>query len=102
MIWLPARVTLLYTLTTCVSGVALAEPISRGNMAAYCRGEVSGMYGTKPHYVLTGQIEDAEYGGLSISGTVDKGDEGIKKFMCRFDKDRNFIDVMAMTSDGKL
>lgn len=83
-----------------LTGAALAEPIGRANMAAYCRGEVSGMYGTKPHYVLTGQIEQDDNGGLSISGTVDKGSEGIKKFKCRFDKDQNFIDVMAMTSDG--
>lgn len=85
-----------------VNTVALAEPIIRANMAAYCRGEVAGMYATRPHYVLTGQIEEADDGSLSITGTVDKGSEGIKKFMCRFDKNRNFIDVMAMTSDGAL
>ncbi len=82
--------------------IALSEPISRNNMAAYCRGEVSGMYGTKPRYVATGQIEQDDEGNLSINGTVDKGNEGIKKFMCRFDKEQNFIDVMAMTSDGNL
>lgn len=81
---------------------ASAEPISRGNMPAYCRGEVAGMYGTRPRYVTTGEIETADDGSHSISGTVDKGNEGIKDFKCRFDKDRNFIDVMAMTSDGKL
>lgn len=78
-----------------------AAPISRGNMAAYCRGEVAGMYGTRPYYVKTGKIVKARNGSLSISGTVDKGNEGIKKFKCRFDKARNFIDVMAMTSDGE-
>ena len=93
---------LFLLLTMGCSSIAHSEPISRANMAAYCRGEVSGMYGTRPQYVLTGQIEEAEDGSLSISGTVDKGNEGIKKFMCRFDKNRNFIDVMAMTSDGAL
>lgn len=81
-----------------VSDVARSEPISRNNMAAFCRGEVAGMYGTRPQYVLTGQIE-RDGNGLSISGTVDKGNEGIKRFKCRFDSRRNFINVMAMTSD---
>lgn len=84
-----------------ISG-ALAAPVSYNNLVPYCRGEVAGMYGTKPRYVTTGDVEKAQDGSLSISGTVDKGNEGIKAFKCRFDKDRNFIDVMALTSDGKL
>ena len=85
-----------------VSDIAQGAPISRGNMPAYCRGEVAGMYGTRPHYVKTGKIVRAKDGSYSISGTVDKGNEGIKTFKCRFDTRRNFIDVMALTSDGKL
>lgn len=98
------RIDAFLTFALVVAGTSLAhsDPISRNNMAAYCRGEVAGMYGTRPHYVLTGQIEESEDGNLSIRGTVDKGDEGIKKFKCRFDKDQSFIDVMAMTSDGAL
>ena len=80
---------------------AQSAPISRGNMPAYCRGEVAGVYGTRPLYVKTGKLAK-ESGGYSISGTVDKGSEGIKKFKCRFDGRRNFIDVMALTSDGRL
>ena len=99
----PAKFTpLCLIIGTGFGPVAMAEPISRGNMAAYCRGEVSAMYATKPRYVYTGQIEEAADGGLSIDGLVDKGNEGIKKFKCRFDNKRNFIDVMAMTSDGAL
>ena len=90
----------LVTLTA--SNVAESAPISRGNMPAYCRGEVAGMYGTRPRYVKTSQIVKEKNGGYSISGTVDKGNEGIKKFKCRFDKNCNFIDVMALRSDGKL
>lgn len=81
---------------------AQSAPLSRGNMPAYCRGEVAGMYGTRPHYVKTEKIAKAKDGSYSISGTVDKGSEGIKQFRCRFDRRRNFIDVMALTSDGKL
>ena len=82
-----------------VAGAAHSAPISRGNMPAYCRGEVSGMYGARPQYVKTGKIVKAK-GGYSISGTVDKGNDWIKKFMCRFDRNRSFIDVMAMVSKG--
>ena len=84
------------------SDTARGAPISRGNMPAYCRGEVAGMYGTRPYYVKTGKIVKEKDASYSISGTVDRGNEGIKKFKCRFDKNRNFIDVMALTSDGKL
>lgn len=84
------------------SSAAYSAPISRGNMPAFCRGEVSGMYGTRPQYVKTGKIVKEKKGGYAINGTVDKGSEGIKKFKCRFDAKQNFIDVMAMTSDGKL
>lgn len=84
------------------TNVTQGAPISRGNMPAYCRGEVAGMYGTRPRYVKTGKIVKTKDGSYSISGMVDKGNEGIKKFKCRFDRSRNFIDVMALTSDGKL
>ena len=77
-----------------------ASAVSRGNMKAYCRGEVSGQYATKPAYVKTGSIVKTK-DGSQIAGTVDLGNEGIKKFLCRFDKAGNFIDVMALTSDGE-
>lgn len=80
---------------------ATAAPITPGNRKAYCRGEVSGMYATKPAYVTTGKLLRARDGTTSVSGTVDKGSEGIKKFKCRFDAKGKFIDVMAMTSDGE-
>jgi hypothetical protein len=43
----------------------------------------------------------ARDGTTSVSGSVDKGNEGIKKFKCRFDAKGRFIDVMAMTPDGE-
>jgi len=80
---------------------ATRAPITPGNRKAYCRGEVSGMYGTKPAYVTAGKLLRARDGTTSVSGTVDKGSEGIKKFKCRFDAKGRFIDVMAMTPDGE-
>ena len=75
--------------------------VAPGNRQAYCRGEVSGMYDTRPAYVKTGKLLRAKDGSTSVSGTVDKGSEGVKKFKCRFDSQGRFKDVMALTPDGE-
>jgi hypothetical protein len=75
--------------------------IAPGNRKAYCRGEVSAQYGTRPMYVTTGKLVKGAKGTTSVSGIVDKGSEGIKKFKCRFDAKGRFIDVMALTPDGE-
>lgn len=103
-----------YTLTIGVTGASAAaspaaaagatgtgDPVTPGNRPAYCRGEVAGMYGTRPTYVKTAAPRQSPSGGTWIDGTVDKGDQGIKKFRCSFDAGGRFIDVMAMTSDGE-
>lgn len=83
-----------YTLTVGVAAQAPAasampagsgSPVTPGNMPAYCRGEASGQYGTRPAYVKTGAMAKAPGGGTYIDGTVDKGSEGIKRFRCRYD-----------------
>ena len=76
------------------------EPVAPGNRKAYCRGEVAEQYGTRPLYVTTGKLLKGAKGTTSVSGTVDKGSEGIKRFKCRFDAKGRFIDVMALTPDG--
>lgn len=78
-----------------------SKAVSRGNMPAYCRGEVSGQYGTKPMYVKTSKPKHAKDGSTTIRGTVDKGNEGIKAFECQFDAKSRFVGVMALTSDGE-
>lgn len=102
-----------YTLTVGVTGAsAAATPaapaakpgaavVTAGNMPAFCRGEVAGQYGTKPIYVKTEAAARAKDGSTSIPGTVDKGNEGMKRFQCRFDAKGRFIDVMALTRDGE-
>lgn len=99
-----------YTLTIGVTGAAAsaapAAPagsavVTPGNMPAFCRGEVAGNYGTRPAYVKTDPVVRRKDGGSSITGTVDKGNEGVKRFECRFDAKGRFIDVMALTSDGE-
>jgi len=107
-----------YSLTIGVTGAAAAKPatsatpaapaapagstaVTPGNMPAFCRGEVAGNYGTKPTYVKTEAPTRGKDGSTSIAGTVDKGNEGMKRFQCRFDAKGRFIDVMALTSDGE-
>lgn len=70
-------------------------------LVAAMPGEVSAMYAVRPAYGKTGKIVRAKDGTSSIRGTADKGTEGIKAFLCRFDSQGGFIDVMALTSDGE-
>jgi len=96
--------TILFATLSLVTGTVAAHPgeaVTPGNRPAYCRGEVSGQYGTKPMYVKTEKLVKEKDGSTSISGTVDKGSEGTVKFKCRFDAQGKFVDVMAMTSDGE-
>jgi hypothetical protein len=96
-----------YTLTVQIVGAqgahtnAANDSVSPGNRAAYCRGKVAESYGTRPAYVMTNPPQVTSGGGSSITGTVDKGSEGIKRFSCRFDSAGRFVDVMALTSDGE-
>lgn len=90
---------LLVPVAVLMATTAPSEPIAPGNRKAYCRGEVSGQYGIKPVYVTTGKLVKGAKGTTSVSGTVDKGSEGIKKFKCRFDAKGRLIDVMALTPD---
>lgn len=83
-----------------VMPVGTGDVITPGNRPAYCRGEVSSMYGTKPRYIKTAKPKHGG-SGTTIDGTVDKGGEGMKTFQCRFDNKGRFIDVMALTPDGE-
>jgi len=81
-------------------GTGSGQPISAGNMGAYCRGEAAGLYGLRPAYVRTGRLVAAPGGGTRIEGTADKGREGIKRFRCSFDARNRFINVMPLDRDG--
>jgi hypothetical protein len=78
-----------------------SEPIAPGNRKAFCRGEVAGIYNTRPTYVTTGKLVRGKKGATSVSGTVDLGSQGMKKFMCKYDAKGRLYDVMSMTSDGE-
>lgn len=78
-----------------------SAPIAPGNRKAYCRGEVAGIYNTRPVYVTTGKLLKGKGGTTSVSGTVDLGNQGVKKFMCKYDAKGRLFDVMSMTPDGE-
>lgn len=75
-------------------------PVSTGNMPAFCRGEASSLYGTRPAYIKTGKLAKAA-GGYTVNGTADKGSEGTKTFVCSFDAHNRFVEVQPQDSDGE-
>lgn len=77
-------------------GNGSGQPISAGNMGAYCRGEAAGLYGLRPAYVRTGRLTAAPGGGTRIEGTADTGRQGIKRFRCSFDARNRFIEVKPL------
>jgi hypothetical protein len=74
--------------------------LSDGNLRSRCKTEVAKAYAVGDSQITVGDIVNAE-NAFTIDGSVDKGAEGVKAFACRFDGQRQFIDVMAMTSDGE-
>ena len=80
-------------------GNGSGQPISAGNMGAFCRGEAAGFYGLRPAYVRTGRLVAAPGGGTRIDGTADTGRQGTKRFRCRFDARNRFIEVRPL--DGQ-
>ncbi len=86
---------------TLAGGAGFAAPVSKANMPSFCLGKVTAMYATKPAYVKLGKPMKAKDGGQALKGTVDLRMQGMKAFQCRFDAKGNFIDVMALTSDGE-
>jgi hypothetical protein len=98
------------TMKTLISAAALlvlatsahAEPVAPGNMAAHCRGEASAVYGVKPTYIQTEELKRTKKGAYVVRGTADQGNQGIKRFKCRFYEDGEFRDVMSLTDEGAM
>ena len=67
-----------------------------------CFQRVSGQYGVTADKVSLGKRRDDAKGLLNIQGKVNKGAEGVKSFVCKFNVDGALVDVMSMTSDGAL
>ena len=80
----------------------VAAPVAPGNMKAYCRGEASAQFATKPQYIKTGKLTRNKDGSYSIKGRADLGAEGLKPFQCNFDRKGNFQPLMSLVNEGKL
>lgn len=72
------------------------------NAKADCTERVVSEYGVDSGRVKLGKHRDDTQGKLNIPGKVDKGTEGIKSFMCKFNSDGALVHVMSMTGDGAL
>ena len=79
-----------------------ANPAWLAKAKADCTERVVSEYGVDAGRIKLGKNRDDAKGLLNITGKVDKGTEGVKSFMCKFNVDGALIDVMSMTSDGKL
>lgn len=85
----------------CRSGAGTATPAD-GAMRAECRARSAVQYGMPESAVnVEGPIGPGDGGGFALPGSVDKGAEGIKTFLCRYSAARTLSDVMATTPDGE-
>jgi hypothetical protein len=71
-------------------------------MRAECRARAAIQYGM-PEAAVTVEspIGSGDAGGFALPGSVDKGAERIKTFLCRYSAARTLSDVMATTPDGE-
>lgn len=100
-------ITLAAVALTLASVPALAKkpaaaPTWLARAKADCTQRVVSEYGVDAGRVKLGKKHDDPKGLLNIAGKVDKGTEGIKDFMCKFNSDGALVDVMSITSDGAL
>jgi hypothetical protein len=79
-----------------------AKPVAPGNMVAYCRGEASAEYQTKPVYIKTQKLVRNKDGSYHVKGTADLGNQGQKPFQCNYDKKGEFKGVMSLVNEGAL
>lgn len=71
-------------------------------MRAECRAKAAVQYGVPEAVVnVESPIGPGEGGGFGLPGSVDKGADGVKTFLCRYSASRMLSDVMATTPDGE-
>lgn len=97
--WFGAAMALL--LVGCGSGPETTAPTDDA-MRAACRVRAAVQYGMPETAVnVASPIGPGEGGGFALPGSVDKGAEGTKTFLCRYSAARDLFDVMATTPDGE-
>ncbi len=97
--WLGAAMALL--LGGCGSAPETTAPTDDA-MRAECRARAAIQYGMPETAMnVASPIGPGEGGGFALPGSVDKGAEGTKTFLCRYSAARVLFDVMATTPDGE-
>jgi hypothetical protein len=96
------KILILFAGVTLFSSPAIAKPIAPGNMPAYCRGEASSQFATKPMYIKTQKLVRNKNGSYYVKGTGDLGNQGKKPFQCDFSKKGEFLHFRSLVDEGKL
>jgi len=96
------KILILFAGVTLFSSPAIAKPIAPGNMPAYCRGEASSQFATKPMYIKTQKLVRNKNGSYYVRGTADLGEQGKKPFQCDFSKSGEFRYFKSLVNEGKL
>jgi hypothetical protein len=81
---------------------AIAEYVAPGNMPAYCRGQASSQFATKPVYIKTQKLVRNKNGSYYVKGTADLGNQGKKPFQCDFSKKGEFLHLKSLVNEGSL
>jgi hypothetical protein len=95
-----ALVAALFFSGGCRSGVGTATPTDEA-MRAECRARAALQYGMPEAAVDVESPIGPATVGFALPGSVDKGAEGVKTFLCRYSAARTLSDVMATTPDGE-
>jgi len=96
------KILILFAGVTLFSSPAIAKPIAPGNMPAYCRGEASSQFATKPMYIKTQKLVRNKNGSYYVRGTADLAEHGKKPFQCDFSKKGEFLHFKSLVNEGSL
>ncbi|MDB5587282.1 MAG: hypothetical protein JWP26_2252 [Devosia sp.] len=84
----------------CTMGVSNGDPaaapssgLTASQMVAYCKGEASGQYNTRPRNVTASQPMRGTNGGFVVTGSVSLGAQGNPPFQCLFDGSGSFQSI---------
>ena len=96
------KTLILLASVTLFSTPAIAESVAPGNMPAYCWGEASSQFATKPVYIKTQKLVRNKNGSYYVKGTGDLGNQGKKPFQCDFSKKGEFLHLKSLVNEGSL
>ena len=96
------KTLILLASVTLFSTPAIAKPVAPGDMPAYCRGQASSQFATKPVYIKTQKLVRNKNGSYYVKGTADLGNQGKKPFQCDFSKKGEFLHLKSLVDEGSL